>query len=58
MSNSIKQETLVSKYKDRSIPNRNERRDRETAEDETIRFTLSNGGRAAIEREDRDDRNE
>lgn len=52
MSNSIKQETLVSKYRDRSIPSRNERRDRETAEDETIRFALSNGGRAAIQREE------
>lgn len=46
------QNSLLSRYKDRTILTRRERITRETREEETIRFALSNGGTETLNRED------
>jgi len=46
-----KQPSLLSQYKDKSILSLRERRERDTREEDTIRFALRNGGAATVERE-------
>jgi len=46
-----KQPSLISQYKDKSILSLRERRERDTREEDTIRFALRNGGTATVERE-------